>query len=86
MIHTHIKYISKLIRKADRENLRENAWGLGRDGVVEPVRIVSNTSFWRTSSGIPIGWSVATVYFNTYVNHLPASPGQSLTNMSSTCR
>ena len=34
--------------------------------------------------GIPYDWSIVTVYFNTYVNHL-ASRAQSLRNMSSMC-
>ena len=62
------------MEKTGRERLYKNVWKLGRNGLVEPASIVFNTSFKYTSSK-PYDWSVVTVFFNTYANHL-ASPGR----------
>ena len=51
-------------------------WGLGRDRVMEPVRIVFNTSFQHIYQlfFIPYDWSIVTVYlFDTYINYYLAS-------------
>ena len=53
---------------------------------MEPISIVFDTSFGlgMPAPDIPYDWSIVTVYFNTYVNHL-ASRAQSLRNISSMC-
>ena len=62
--------------KAPR-NARKPRGGLEeRDGVLEPVSIIFNTSSWY----YPPDWSILTVYVSTWVNHL-ASLAQCQTNM-----
>ena len=52
--------------------LKKTARELGRDGAY--ISSVLNTRL--PNSGIPAPWSIVTVYFNIYVNHL-ASRAQS---------